>query len=156
MTGGFKLKSKMEYQKPTQDRRIVCIVFSHYRKADAVTVSTIRAILAASVAEYGPDFWVISLDLASSVGVELKNLCQEMNISVAEYSVRLHRGMGSCGSMGLFYRARHASLVDIGDVYHIFGSLKRAADIEDLVERLKKSEKPYAVYGLEGDIVEAY
>ena len=146
----------VESQKSAQIKCMVCIVSSHYRRADAATVSTIRAILASSLAEYGPEFWVVSLDLSSSVGMELKNICREMSISVAEYSVRLHRGSGSIGSMGAFYRARHAALMELADVCHVFGSLKRAADIEDLVGRLKESGKPYAVYGLEGEVLEAY
>ena len=99
---------------------------------------------------------MITLGLSTALGAELQALCAELHVPSVEYLVRLHKRDGWQGSVSTFYRARHAALLEVGTTFYIFGSRKRAADIEDLVVRLRTSKRHYVVYGLEADVVESY
>ncbi len=52
------------------------------------------------------------------------------------------------------FMARHHSLVNIGEEFHIFVSQSRQSNIEDLVDLVKQIEAPWKVYGNFGSIIE--
>jgi len=95
---------------------------------------------------------VCSIGSDSGIGAVVKATCATYGVPFFEFKVWFQGG--DQDSYISAYVARHASLIEVGDVFHIFVSDSRKSIIENLVERVKSSVHPYKLYGENGQVLE--
>lgn len=102
---------------------------------------------------YGDDLTVISISCDTSFGRDVKVYCEERGIKFIEFVVYFN-GPREKDEYMAAYVARHASLLEIGDEFHIAVSQNRQALVEDLVQRVKSSQKPFALYSDKNEVID--
>ena len=95
---------------------------------------------------------VCSIGTDSGIGAVVKASCTTFGVPFFEYKVQFQGGSQEEYLSG--YVARHAALLEVGDEFHIFVSGSRKSIIENLVERVKRSDCSYRLYNERGEVIE--
>lgn len=116
--------------------------------------------LIASIIEPRKEYYKQELNVSSiscdvGFGKAVKEYCEENGIKFFEFVVYFN-GPRERHEFTAAYMSRHAALVDVGDEFHVTVSQTRKSTIEDLVERVKRSGKTYALYNEQNEVVEYY
>ena len=88
-------------------------------------------------------------------GKAVKEHCEENGIKFFEFVVYFN-GPRQREEYAKAYIARHASLLEVADEFHITVTGTRHAIIEDLVERVRTSGKMYCLYNEQNEVIEYY
>lgn len=102
---------------------------------------------------YGEGLTVASIGCDVGFGKSVKAYCEEHGIKFFEFVVYFN-GPRPREEYTAAYVARHAALLDCAHEFHITVSSTRRANVEDLVERVRASGKPYALYNEENVVIE--
>jgi len=113
---------------------------------------------------YGKDgyYWV-TLSIQTGFCRYVANYCRKNNIRLISIdSIPVHflpavNGnrvpFGSTEDLGAIFRSRHAAVMELVDCFFI-KCCHRTTIIDDLIERVKSSDKPYFIYSEENTILE--
>jgi hypothetical protein len=124
------------------------------KNASVDNSSTIDSVLAPRKEYYGNDLNVISISCDVGFGKDLKAYCEERGIKFLEFVVYFN-GPRSKPEYAAAYNARHASLLEIGEEFHVITSRNRQSNVEDIIDRLRLTKKPYAIYNEETEVIES-
>lgn len=103
---------------------------------------------------YGEQLNVVSIGCDVGFGKAVKEYCEETGIKFFEIVVYFN-GPRSKDEYARAYNSRHAALIDCADEFHITVSSTRSTNVEDLIERVRSTSKPYAAYNEQNEVVEA-
>lgn len=111
----------------------------------------LRELLLFLSQHYGKNLVVASISCDMGIGWILKNLCRMSNVKFVEFlswkTPNLDRE-----EYEMIHLARHASLVEVGQEFHLFMSHARSSHMEDLLKRIKSKDKPFTLYNEENQI----
>lgn len=114
----------------------------------------IEQILAPRIAYYGDQLNVVSIGCDVGFGKAVKEHCEETGIKFFEVVVYFN-GPRSKEEYARAYNSRHAALIDCADEFHVTVSSTRSTNVEDLIDRIRTTSKPYAAYDENNVVLEA-
>ncbi len=112
---------------------------------------------------YGKDYYWVTLSIQTGFCRYVANYCRKHDIRLISIdSIPIHFlpkvdgqmiPFGSIDDLGNIFRSRHAALMELVDCFFI-KCCHRTTIIDDLIERVKASDKPYFIYSEENTILE--
>lgn len=119
----------------------------------AMCDTIVSSILTDLMTKHGVGLNVLSISCDTAFGKSVRVFCEENGIKFAEFVVYFN-GPRERDEYDRTYKARHAALLDAGDVFHIVNNPKQVTTIRDLLERVKEANKPYYLYNEKGTVIE--
>lgn len=112
----------------------------------------IRTLIEKRIAALGK-IVVFTIGCDVAIGMAVKVACAILKVPMIEFSVAAAHEVDHLLKEAA-YIARHASLIAIGEEFHVYVSPSRFNSIEDLVADITTAKLPLRVYGNFGQILE--
>lgn len=127
--------------------RTVVVIGSRHRswKEKGSHEEFIGHLIQDRVKAHGGALTVTSLGCDMGFGKAVKVYCEEEGVKFFEFVVYFN-GPRPRDEYADCYRARHAALLEIGSEYYMFTTTEGQTHLDDLLERVRSSGKPYYMF----------
>ncbi len=131
------------------------IVGSRHRswRETATHVEFIAHLIQDRLRAHGSQLTVTSLGCDMGFGKAVKVYCEEEGVKFFEFVVYFN-GPRPKEEYATCYRARHASLTEIGHEYYMFTTHEGQTQLDDLLDRVREVGKPYYIFDKDYNLIE--
>lgn len=135
--------------------RTAVVIGSRHRswKGKGAPDSFIGNLIQDRVKVHGGALTVTSLGCDMGFGKAVKVYCEEEGVKFFEFVVYFN-GPRPRDEYASCYRARHAALLELGDEYYMFTTTEGQTHLDDLLDRVRASGKPYYMFDKDYNLIE--
>lgn len=137
-----------------QPMRCAVIVSSRHRGWHEDTHKEwIARLITDRLEAYRGELTVTSIGCDTGFGKAVKTYCEEEGVKFFEFVVYFN-GPRSRQEYAACYRARYASLLEVGHEYYFFTTKSGQTHLDELIERVRASGRPYYIFDKDYNLIE--
>jgi hypothetical protein len=129
------------------------VVMGAWNRDEVADIQLVGQLLDSLVVRYGDQLIIVTAGCDRGVGKLVKNRAMPQNkgaeqgeFAFIEVSTRIFIQDASKSTLAGIFIARNATLVELGEEFHLFLGRESKGAMQDLVERVERSGIPFALY----------